>query len=317
MKGSPGRGLRKAIAVYALDLLSVLRIHIIGIAVLAAWVFGWLASGQDLIGVAAVAGLDWLFINLLNRVTDVEEDLANAIRGAEAVARRRRGLLALTLGALALSFPLVHAAWPHLLPWRLIVQAIGLGYSLRLVWTPSGWKRFKDLYFLKNFLSAVLFVLTCFVYPYATAGAAALPGGTVSLALLAFFFVPFELTYEILYDLRDIEGDRMVGVPTYPVVHGAPRARQIIDALLVLCTFPLLAGLLGGALGLREGLLLAAPLVQLGCYRASYRRGVSARDCIAITHLGSLLLLVYLVGNRAWLAWGLPPNILLSFGLGG
>ena len=30
----------------------------------------------------------------------------------------------------------------------------------------------------------------------------------------------FELSYEVLYDLRDVDGDRAAGVRTYPVVHG-------------------------------------------------------------------------------------------------
>jgi hypothetical protein len=34
-------------------------------------------------------------------------------------------------------------------------------------------------------------------------------------------------------------------------------------------------------------------------------------DCIWLTHLGSAELLLYLVGNRLWLAAGLPANLYL------
>jgi 4-hydroxybenzoate polyprenyltransferase len=126
---------------------------------------------------------------------------------------------------------------------------------------------------------------------------------------LALFFVPFELTYEILYDLRDLEGDKQEGIPTYPVVHGPHRARQIIDGLLLLSSGVLLGGILSGSLGAREGLMLAAPLTQLLFYRPRYRRGLTAHDCIVLTHLGTAQLALYLMGTFLWLRAGLPANI--------
>ena len=46
------------------DIASILRIHIILIAMMAALVFGWLFSGTYVWGVALLGGLDWLLINL-------------------------------------------------------------------------------------------------------------------------------------------------------------------------------------------------------------------------------------------------------------
>jgi 4-hydroxybenzoate polyprenyltransferase len=131
------------------------------------------------------------------------------------------------------------------------------------------------------------------------------------IATLALFFVPFELTYEILYDLRDLEGDRQEGIPTYPVVHGPERARQIIDGLLVGSAIVLLTGILLGALGVREALMLAAPSTQVIFYRPRYRRGLTSHDCIVLTHLGTAQLALYLVGTAAWLRAGLPANIFI------
>lgn len=295
------------------DVASILRLHIIGIAVAAALTFGWLFSGEYMVGVALLGGLDWLLINLFNKTTDIAEDLANRIRGTERVAGHRRAFLGGALALLVVSFALSHLVYPELTPLRALVQLIGLGYSFAIVPTPKGMRRFKDLYFLKNTMSAVLFVLTVFVYTATVGGGApGLPGGLWGALLLALFFVPFELTYEVLYDLRDLEGDREAGVPTYPVVHGPERARQIIDALLVVSTLPLLAGLAGGLLGVREALMLAAPAVQLAFYRPRYRRGLTSRDCIQLTNLGTALLLFYLVGTRVWLALGLPANIVVA-----
>ena len=52
--------------------------------------------------------------------------------------------------------------------------------------------------------------------------------------MLIGFFLPLEITYEILYDLRDVNGDRALEVPTFPVVHGVAWSHRAIDLLLVL-----------------------------------------------------------------------------------
>ena len=292
------------------DAASILRVHIILIGVTAALLFGWVFTDRYVWGVALLGGLDWLLINLLNRVTDLEEDLANGIRGTERLVGAARPVLTLWLVLEAASFAWTAAVWPELLGWRVAVQAIGVGYSYRVVPTPWGLRRFKDLYFFKNFMSAVLFVLTVFVYPLATAGwTLTYPGGAGAVMGLAVFFVAFEITYEILYDMRDLEGDRLARVPTYPVVHGLERSRQIIDGLLALSAVTLAALFFAGLIGVRELLMVVAPGVQLAFYRPRYRRGLTTRDCIALTHLGSALLALFLVGTRLWIDAGLPVNV--------
>jgi 4-hydroxybenzoate polyprenyltransferase len=272
-------------------------------------VFGWLMTGRYTAWLVLVVATDWFLVNLMNRVTDIEEDRRNGIRGTERVARRR---VAVTAGAVALmlsSFLVSHWLHPALTPYRLAVQGIGLAYNYDVVPTPRGWSRLKEIYFFKNFGSAVIFVLTCFAYPLAVTPRVM---GWAGIATLALFFVLFELTYEILYDLRDLAGDRAEGVPTYPVVHGPAAARRIVDALLGASALVLALGLFGGFIGVREGLMLAAPAVQLAFYRPRYRRGLTPNDCIALTHLGTALLLFYLAGNALWLAAGLPANITLA-----
>jgi 4-hydroxybenzoate polyprenyltransferase len=273
-------------------------------------VFGWLMTGRYLFTIALVVGLDWFLINLMNRITDIDEDLKNKIQGTERVARRKR---ALTLASFALmigSIAGTHVIWPALTPYRVAVQLIGLGYNYDIVPTPKGFSRFKEIYFFKNFGSSVLFVLTCFCYPLAKDPSARIMGFP-AIVCLALFFVPFELTYEILYDLRDLEGDRAEGIPTYPVVHGPLTARRIIDGLLVFSALVLLAGVLGRVLGAREALMLAAPLLQVVFYRPRFRRGLTPRDCIWLTHLGTAQLILYLVGTWLWLEAGLPANVYL------
>ena len=292
------------------DALSIARYHILLIAMTAMVVFGWLMTNRYHWALMPVVALDWFLINLLNRATDIDEDLKNGIPGTDRVARRKR---AITIGCFALmaaSFVVTHLVWPALTPWRIAVQVIGLGYNYKIVPTLKGLSRFKEIYFFKNFGSSVIFVLTCFVFPIAV-DPSARAMSWLGVAALALFFVPFELTYEILYDVRDIDGDRAEGVPTYPVVHGVLRARQIIDGLLIGAALVLIAGLATGNLGVREGLMLAAPVTQLFFYRPKWNRGLTSRDCIVLTHLGTAQLALFLVGTAVWLQLGLPANIFL------
>jgi 4-hydroxybenzoate polyprenyltransferase len=273
-------------------------------------VFGWLMSGRYFWSLAWVTGVDWFLINLLNRVTDIAEDTRNGIVGTERVARRARVLTVGCFVLMAVTFGVTHRVWPALTPWRVAVQCIGLGYNYKIVPTLSGLSRFKEMYFFKNFGSSVLFVLTGFVYPWVV-GHGAHTLTWMGVATLAVFFVLFELTYEILYDLRDLEGDRAEGVPTYPVVHGPERARQIVDGLLVTSALVILGGFLYGTLGVREGLMVAAPGVQYKFYRPRYDRGLTSWDCIALTHLATVLLWFFLLGTFLWLRAGMPANIVL------
>ena len=289
--------------------LWIARYHIVIVAMTAMVMFGWLLSGRYLIGLSLLVGLDWFLINLLNRITDVAEDTHNQVPGTARVAAQKKGLLGLSIGLLIGSFVATHAVWPQLTLWRVLVQLIGLAYNYKVVPTPSGLSRLKEMYFFKNFGSSVLFVLTCFVYPIQTAGHEKL--GWPAIVTLAVFFVLFETTYEILYDFRDLEGDKLLSVPTYPVVHGPVRAEQILVGLLAASALTLIVGVALGTLGVRELLMGAAPLGQFVFYRPRLRRGLTSADCLWLTHLGSAQLVLFLVGTAIWQAAGLPTNIYL------
>lgn len=291
------------------DALSIARYHIVLIAMTASLVFGWLTTGRYGLLLSLVVGLDWFLINLFNKVTDVEEDLENGIPGTERVAKWKRLLAPGCFALLGLSF-LSHLVFPEITPIRGLVQLIGLAYSYRLVPTLSGRKRIKELYFFKNFGSAFLFVLTCLVYPIAVAGWAPIVSWAY-VAALAAFFVPFEVSYEILYDFRDLPGDRREGIPTFPVVHGPVIAQRLIDVLLAASVSVIVLAVLAGVFGVRELLFVVAPVAQWFFYRPRLSRGLTSNDCIVLTHLGSAQLVLFLVGTRVWLAAGLPENVFL------
>lgn len=279
----------------------VSRFHIIVIASCASLTFSFVLGGEHIYWVPLVCGLDWFLVNLLNRVVDLQEDQLNGVVGVGFVQQHAVGLTRLCLGLMALSFPLVHLYSPGLLVPRALFHLIGLGYNYKLVPSPSGWTRFKELYFFKNFMSGVLFLLSGMVYPVVAAGhwgEVPLP----KLLLLMGFFLAMDLTYEIFYDLRDLPGDSAQGIPTFPVVHGEATARAIIVGLLGLAAFLTLGGWAGGALALKEGVMVAAVIQQGIFYWVKGRQGLTQADCVWVTYLGAAQLLSY----NVWIWLGLP-----------
>lgn len=291
-------GVARSVALFA----SVSRLHIVSIGALGALTFSWVFFEQRMPLVAAVAALDWFLVNLLNRVVDVPEDRANGIVGTDFVARNRRALVVLGFGLLGASLLGVLLLAPMLTPFRLAFHTLGLAYNWPLL---PGRRRIKQLYFWKNTASAVGFMLTVFAYPLALGHSIGLTPriSTLGIFLSGAFFALFELSYEVLYDLRDAPGDRAAGVATYPVVHGEKTAMRIVDGLVFASMAIVIGGFVAGPVPWRVVVMVVAPIVQLVWYkRVARHRDVSARDCIRLTWVGTAMLAAY----NVWVSVGLP-----------
>ncbi len=281
---------------------SLVRLHIVAIAGLGTCTFGWLLVRQSLGLVAALAAADWFVVNLLNRLVDRTEDEINGVVAAPLVRRHPRALWAIGV-AFGLGTLLV-GGWllPALVPWRLAYHALGLAYNGLL---PGVRRRLKPLYLAKNVASATGFLLTVFAYPLVAAGGALAPGitaATVALAMAFFFF--FELSYEILYDFRDIAGDRAAHVRTLPVVHGPRVTARVVDALLGGSVAILALGYVTGVVPWGLFIMATAPVIQFVWFHVALRRGITSGDCVGLTWLGAALL----VGYHLWIHLGLPGS---------
>lgn len=278
------------------DLAHLGRLHIVAIATLGCVTFGRFLTGRVLVGVALVCALDWFLVNFVNRAVDLAEDRVNGIAGTELMARHRRVFVPAAFLALVGSLVAIGLWAPALTPWRVGYHLLGLAYNYPLL---PGRRRIKALYFWKNTASALGFLITLFAYPVSVAGLTA-PPATVA-ALAAFFFL-FEVSYEVIYDLRDLEGDRREGIRTYPAVHGERGAVRIIDALLAASAIALAVGYAAGALRWGHFVMILAPALQAAYYKRALRRGITSADCIRLTLVGAALLGLY----NAWIAIGLP-----------
>ena len=271
-----------------------MRLHIVAIAGLAAVVFGWLFGGSLGWVAGGLVAFDWCLLNLFNRIADVPEDEKNGVPGTDFV--RKNASLLMRGAFLAAGVSLIGARplGTPLLLLRLAFHAGGFAYSF-----PTFFRRIKEMFLIKNVFSGLLFILSVVGYPIALSGSAPPLGEVVALCA---FFLPLEITYELIYDLRDVEGDAASGLVTVPVKWGAPRTRAFIELLLALSASALLAGFLLGALRWRELVMIAAPLQQALVLRFWIRRGVSQRDAAGVTWLGAAQLASYVV----WVLLGLP-----------
>jgi 4-hydroxybenzoate polyprenyltransferase len=282
-------------------LASIARLHIVAIGALGTLTFGYAFTGERPWLLALLSALDWFVVNLLNRVVDLKEDAANQIRGTEWVARHKRLVLAVGFSVLGLSLALTPLVSLWVVPLRLSFHALGFAYNWPLVPFIG---RIKERYFWKNTASATGFLLTCFCYPIAQAleRGHALTASTTTIGCALLFFFLFELSYEVLYDLRDVEGDTLAGVRSYPAVHGARVGFVIAQGLMVGAFVIVAVAYASGALPWHLAIMGAAPLIQLGVARRMVARGITSRDCIAITWVGTALL----AGWHVWERLGLP-----------
>lgn len=280
----------------------VVRPHILAMACLTSVVFGWLFSNTFMWGVAALVAADWFVVNLLNRVVDLAEDAHNGVPGTAFLARHGRVVTAVTFLFLLAAVVGGHVLYPALTPWRCVFHVIGLAYNYKLIPWPGGLTRFKEMYGLKNTSSAALFVISDLVLPLVHSGQAADPLTVQRALMLLWFFFPLELTYEILFDLRDVDGDRRERVPTFPAVHGAARAWRICAALLALSAVAPLVAYLVGVFRIRDAVLALGVVQQALLLRWAWRNGPTGARVVNVTWMGAAQLASYVV----WVVAGLP-----------
>ncbi len=273
-------------------LASIARLHIVAIGALGTLTFSWALCGVRDPLLASFSACDWFVVNLLNRVVDVVEDEKNGVAGADVVARNARRTVAVGVGVLLVSLIASAVLVPETVPVRLAFHALGFAYNWRLL--PRR-RRIKQLAFWKNTASATGFLLTCFAVPLVVH---TLRVDVVTVVVAAVFFFLFELSYEVLYDLRDVEGDALAGVKTWPVLYGPVIGARVLVAQLLASFVVVVVGFAAGRLPWHLAVMGAAPLLQLAVVGRRLptvtRAGrVTSSLCVGVTWAGVLLLATY------------------------
>jgi 4-hydroxybenzoate polyprenyltransferase len=295
-------------------LASIARLHIVAIGALGTLTFAWALCGVRAVDLALLSACDWFVVNLINRVTDSVEDQRNGIVGADVVARHPWRTAAVAVFVLVASLVASALLAPQTVPWRIGFHVLGALYNHRLLprlrrrdGEPAR-VRIKEMTLWKNVASATGFLITCFALPLSSLPWRADVTTTTVTVTLAFFFF-FELGYEVLYDLRDVDGDADAGVRTWPVLFGPAGGAKIAVAQTVVAFAIVVAGFASAALPWRVAVMGAAPLMQLVVVGPRLplfgrKNRIDSALCIGVTWLGVVLLGTY----HLWEFFHLPGS---------
>jgi 4-hydroxy-3-methylbut-2-enyl diphosphate reductase len=218
-------------------------------------------------GPASVAMLYVLSMHLLNHLTGTAEDEYNDPQRARFYERQRISLSILAIAAGGLGILSASTMGVAAFAILLIMSLLGLSYNLYLIPSRLGFKfrRIKDIPGSKTFLIAMAW----------GAVAALLPGitgkGSLTVASLVVFVWATALVFArtAFFDLLDVQGDRIMGKETLPILLGNRKTVVLLKGMLVGCMILIAAG---SAFGLISGLgfLLticpAAMLVLVNAY---------------------------------------------------
>jgi len=180
----------------------------------------------------------------MNRVFDKDEDAINFGERSRIFRGHEKAWLFVSSASLAVAIALGASVSFSSLLVLLIPPVSGAFYSVRL----RGLPRLKDLTGVKSLVVASGWALTSFGLVVSGAG-----GMSVAALLVAVFVFIKLLVNTVLFDIRDMNGDDVVGIKTLPLSLGPARTR----ALLMLLNLALAVWLLASyALGYFQTYLL-------------------------------------------------------------
>ncbi len=223
-----------------------------------------------------VAMLYVLSMHILNHLTSRAEDRYND-PDRERFYRQQKIVLtvmALSAGALGLVVAFQFGALPF---WTLLVMSLlGLSYNVRLL--PAGvcptcrFRRIRDLPGSKTILIAL-------AWGVVTAGLPALSasGGQWGVGALAVFWASATaFSRTAFFDLLDIQGDRIVGKETIPILLGAERGLILLKIVLAALLVVLLAAGWSGIFSALAFVLTICPICLWAIIGRHEQRGMLA-----------------------------------------
>lgn len=196
--------------------------------------------------------IDYLIITLTvacicqwNRLTDIAEDTLNCpddLKDAQAKRRYIR-FFCYTGGTIAVFSSLFTG-----LAWNtagLVSFGAAVGYFYNTPLLPSRpHLRLKNIFIIKNMSSGAGWSSGLLIYPMLRAHEQ--PDWRFCIAFVYMFAMV--MTYEIMWDIRDMEGDARAGIKSVPVVLGINKARIFAVVLQLICLGIIMIGLVNASL---------------------------------------------------------------------
>jgi len=191
--------------------------------------------------------IDYLIITLAvacicqwNRLTDVEEDTLNCpadLKDAQAKSPAIK-VFCYAGGIIAVIIALfTEPTWPIA---GLVAFGVAVGYFYNSPLLPSmPHLRLKNMFIIKTFSSGLGWSAGLLVFPMLRAHTQ--PDERFFTAVVYMFAMV--MTYEIMWDIRDIAGDAKAGLRTLPVVLGINSARFYASMLQLICLGIIISGI--------------------------------------------------------------------------
>lgn len=177
----------------------------------------------DMMLLAAAFTLTFSVYNF-DRLIKQREDLINDLDRSNFIKEKREIWATVTTASLITSIALGAVKGLSVLLTMLLPLAVFVGYGIGIPSMP----RLKDIPGVKNLVLAGTWAFVPTLLPNLIRAEPLREKDTV-LSLLFFYFIFTKVFINtILFDVRDIEGDRAVGVKTLPVVLGVKRTRMIL-----------------------------------------------------------------------------------------
>lgn len=175
--------------------------------------------------VCSVVSLMTFSVYSLNKLTDFKEDAVNIPERMRFLAGRKRLVLFYSLAAYLLSIILAFIDTPIAVPIVFIPLVANLVYGSKLL---PGVPRFKDIPVMKNLFVALTWAICVTLLPIAHIG----QRPETPIVIMVFgFLLTRSFVNTVLYDIRDVDGDRAQGVRTIPVLLGTKKTLIILLAL--------------------------------------------------------------------------------------
>jgi 4-hydroxybenzoate polyprenyltransferase len=172
-----------------------------------------------------VVGLVTVAVYVNDRIADVDTDAVSMPKQAAFVRRHKDVLYVLASVAYGLAVAISVLGGPFALAITLLPGAFWILYATN--WVPNvgvRFRRLKDVFLLNSAVVALAWAATLTFLPLAFADGSVTPG---TVLVFSYFFLRVFGNTEIP-NVRDVDGDRAIGVSTLPVVLGVARTRQVL-----------------------------------------------------------------------------------------
>ncbi|NPV61268.1 MAG: UbiA family prenyltransferase [Methanotrichaceae archaeon] len=162
----------------------------------------------------------------LNKLSDADEDAINTPERARFLQGKKRSMYVVALAAYIFSALIALIIAPLTILVVLIPIGANAVYSSRLI---PGIPRLKDIPVMKNVVVAVSWASVCTLMPFMSSGTMEVP--LFMIVLVGYFMIVRVFINTVIFDIRDIEGDRTNGIRTIPVFLGLPKTTVLLLAV--------------------------------------------------------------------------------------